>query len=67
VALVFFEVRLISGLFGLDDSNTAGEIIVWTCVALAMPLADVVLQFQESLRTRTQAQRSRTGMEATVR
>jgi hypothetical protein len=66
VALVFFEVRLISGVFGLDDSNTATEIIVWTCVALAIPLADVVLQLQESLRTRSQAQRGRTAAEATV-
>lgn len=66
VALVFFEVRLISGIFGLDDSNTASEIIVWTCVALAIPLADVVLQLQEFLRTRSQAQRARTGAGATV-
>ena len=66
VALVFFEVRLISGVFGLDDSNSATETIVWTCVALAIPLADVVLQFQEFLRTRSQAQRARTGTEATV-
>jgi uncharacterized membrane protein len=66
VALVFFEVRLISGIFGLDDSNTASEIIVWTCVALAIPLADVVLQLQEFLRTRSQAQRGRTGAGATV-
>ena len=57
VALVFFEVRLISGIFGLDDSVTASETIVWTCVALAIPLADLVLQLQESWRTRTQAAR----------
>ena len=29
VALVFFEVRLISGILGLDDSETASETIVW--------------------------------------
>lgn len=55
VALVFFEVRLISGIFGLDDSNTAGETIVWTCLVLAIPLADLVLQLQESWRERASA------------
>jgi uncharacterized membrane protein len=52
VALVFFEVRLISGVLGLDDSMAAVETIVWICVAMAIPLADVVLQVQESLRAR---------------
>jgi uncharacterized membrane protein len=55
VALVFFEVRVISGIFGLDDSNTAGETIVWTCLVLAIPLADLVLQLQESWRERAGA------------
>jgi uncharacterized membrane protein len=54
VALVFFEVRFISGVLGFDDSNTAGEVIIWTCLALAIPLADVVLQLQESWRVRPQ-------------
>jgi uncharacterized membrane protein len=54
VALVFFEVRLISGVFGLDDSASAGETIVWCCVAAAIPMADLVLQWQESWRTRAQ-------------
>ena len=52
VALVFFEVRLVSGVFGLDDSMAAGETIVWICVALAIPLADIVLQVQEMLKAR---------------
>jgi uncharacterized membrane protein len=46
VALVFFEVRLISGLLGLDDSIAATETIVWICVAFSIPLADLVLQLQ---------------------
>jgi uncharacterized membrane protein len=46
VALVFFEVRLISGLMGLDDSIAANETIVWICVAFSIPLADLVLQLQ---------------------
>ena len=38
VALVFLEVRLISGLTGLDNNDKAGEIIVWMCVIFAVPL-----------------------------
>jgi uncharacterized membrane protein len=55
VALVFFEVRLISGVLGFDDSNTAGETIIWICLALAIPLADIVLQIQDSWRARSSA------------
>jgi uncharacterized membrane protein len=54
VALVFFEVRAISGIFGLDATAGAAETIVWCCVAAAIPLADLVLQLQESWRTRAQ-------------
>ncbi len=52
VALVFFEVRLVSGVLGLDDSNGAGETIIWVCLALAIPIADVILQAQDSWRSR---------------
>jgi uncharacterized membrane protein len=55
VALVFFEARLIPGIFGLDDNVAAGDTIDWICLVLAIPLADVVLQLQESWRTRTPA------------
>ena len=55
VALVFFEVRLISGVLGLDDSNAAGEVIIWICLVMAIPMADVVLQLQEVWRVRPQA------------
>jgi uncharacterized membrane protein len=49
VALVFFEVRLISGLLGLDDQGPAvGELVVWICLAFSVPIADVALQIQES-------------------
>jgi uncharacterized membrane protein len=50
VALVFLEVRLISGLTGLDNSDKAGEIIVWMCVIFAVPLADIVLNWREFKR-----------------
>ena len=54
VVLVFSEVRAISGIFGLDDTAGATETIVWCCVAAALPLADLVLQLQESWRTGAQ-------------
>ena len=49
-AIIFLEVRLIAGVFNIDDKFT--EIIVWSCVAAAVPLADLVLHIQETLRTR---------------
>ena len=49
-ALIFLEVRLILTLFHLPV--TASETVVWSCVAAAFPLADLVLQLQESLRPR---------------
>jgi len=55
VALVFFEARLIPGILGLDDNVAAGDTIDWICLVLAIPLADLVLQLQESWRTRAPA------------
>lgn len=48
-ALIFLEVRVIDGVFGWQNFD---EIIVWCCVAAAVPLADLVLQIQEILRRR---------------
>lgn len=55
VALVFFEARLIPGILGLDSDVAAGDTVDWICLVLAMPLADVVLQLQESRRARAAA------------
>lgn len=52
VAIVFLEVRVISGLGGWDASLTASEIIVWICVAFSVLVGDIVLQVQDSLRSR---------------
>ena len=52
VALVFLEVRVISGLLRLDDSIVAGEVIVWMCVIFAVPLADIVLNWREFKRAK---------------
>jgi hypothetical protein len=53
VALVFLEVRVISGLTGLDGNNRATELLVWMCVILAVPIADIVLKWREFKRGRT--------------
>jgi uncharacterized membrane protein len=48
-ALIFIEVRVVSGVFNWDRFT---EIIVWGCVAAAVPLADLVLYWQDLYRTR---------------
>jgi len=52
MALVFFANRLIPGVLGLDDDVAANDTIDWITLVLAIPLADLVLQLQESLRSR---------------
>jgi hypothetical protein len=49
-ALIFLEVRTILVFFKLPEA--AAEIVVWSCVAAAFPLADLVLQIEETLRTK---------------
>jgi uncharacterized membrane protein len=48
-ALIFLEVRLILTLFNLPFA--VAETVVWSCVAAAFPIADLVLQLQESFRS----------------
>lgn len=53
VALIFVEVRVILGLTGLEKLGPhVVETVVWCCVAFSVPVGDIVLQLQESLRTR---------------
>lgn len=49
VALVFFEGRLILGVTGLDrpPDPAVAEIVVWTCVALAVLVGDLANQWTE--------------------
>ena len=47
-SLIFLEVRAIIGLTGWGQY---AEIVVWCCVAAAIPLADLVLQFEELRQT----------------
>jgi len=63
-AIIFLEVRAIIGLTGW---GRYAEIIVWCCVAAAIPLADFVLQWQDLHRTRaTPAKSSRFAQRAQV-
>ena len=51
VALVFVEVRVISGVTGWENLGPAAtETIVWGCLAFALLLADIVIQWQELRR-----------------
>ncbi|HEV2714800.1 MAG TPA: DUF2306 domain-containing protein [Terriglobales bacterium] len=47
VAIVFLEVRVVSGLGGWDGNFAMTETIVWTCVALSLLFADLVIQWQD--------------------
>jgi uncharacterized membrane protein len=53
MALIFLEVRVIGGLTGWEDAPSSDTIVVWVCVALGYPLADLALQVEEALRSRT--------------
>jgi uncharacterized membrane protein len=58
VAIVFLEVRVISGLGGWDNNLAVTETIVWSCVASALLFADVVIHWQELRGTRPAATKS---------
>ena len=58
VALVFLEVRVISGVFGFDNNTAATEVIVWMCVIFAVPIADIVLNWREFKRGRAAQNRA---------
>jgi uncharacterized membrane protein len=50
---VFLGARVILGLTGLESHGPATvETVVWMCVVFSVPLADIVLQCQELLRSR---------------
>ena len=60
VALVFLEVRVIAGVTGWERLGTpAIETIVWTCLAFSLLIGDIVVQMQESMRTRPLPARTR--------
>jgi hypothetical protein len=54
VALVFFEGRLILGLTGLETHGVEMvQAVIWTCLALSVPLADIVNDWDAIRRTAT--------------
>jgi uncharacterized membrane protein len=60
VALVFLEVRVIQGVTGWEKLGIAAtETIVWSCLAFSILIADIVLQLQDTWRTRPSPSRTR--------
>ena len=58
VALVFLEVRVVLGVTGWEQLGPAAiETVVWSCLVFSMLAADIILQLQESLRSRAIAAR----------
>jgi uncharacterized membrane protein len=47
VAIVFLEVRVVSGLFGWDNNLPMTETVVWSCIAMSLLFADVVIHWQD--------------------
>ncbi|MBS0373053.1 MAG: DUF2306 domain-containing protein [Proteobacteria bacterium] len=52
IALVFLEVRVVEGLTGWGATPASDEMIVWLCVALGYPLADLALELGDRLGMR---------------
>lgn len=53
MALVFLEVRVVLGVTGWETLGVAAvETVVWTCVALAYPIAALLLLIEDRLRVR---------------
>ena len=51
--MVFMSARTILGISGLETRGPATiELVVWMCVAFSIPVADIILQAQEQLRSR---------------
>ena len=55
-ALIFLEVRVVLGFFHVPEPFV--ETVVWGCVAAAFPLADLVLQIEQSLQMRARTARA---------
>jgi uncharacterized membrane protein len=53
VAIVFLEGRFFGGITGIDRTNdTMLLAIIWGCLALSVPIADVGIHLQEMMRKR---------------
>jgi hypothetical protein len=50
VALVFFEGRFVTGVLGLDTAPESTQMtVIWSCLALALLLAEVANNYDEIL------------------
>lgn len=52
VAIVFLEVRVISGILGYDQDVRMVETIVWICLAFSLLIGDIAVQYQEYATSR---------------
>ena len=60
VALVFLEVRIVLGITGWENLDIhVSEAVVWGCNVFAWMAADIALQIQELLRSRTLRSRAK--------
>ena len=55
VTLVFLEGRFFSGLFGMDTNEPISLAIIWACLAMSLPIADVGIHLQDMMRKRSVA------------
>jgi uncharacterized membrane protein len=62
-SFIFLEVRVI---LGFTHWEQYAEIVVWGCVAAAVPLADLALQIEELLRTRASRAKAARGLAQAV-
>jgi hypothetical protein len=63
--LILLEVRVILNVIDVTDSHCV-EIVVWSCTASSLFVADVVLQLQEMLRTRSRTRAMRAALTVTA-
>ncbi len=61
VALVFFEVRVILGVTGWDNSPVMIETVVWSCTALALLAGDIANQIHDLGSMRPRAARAQSA------
>jgi len=61
VAIVFLEVRVVTGLGGWDQNPVFIETAVWACIAVSLLLADIVLQLQDMPKARPLAAKAQSA------
>jgi uncharacterized membrane protein YozB (DUF420 family) len=58
VAIVFLEGRVFGGITGIDATNQTLQLaIIWACLAISIPVADVGIHLEEMLRKRPSVRR----------